>query len=171
MMSIGTVIVGALTIWTPIARAAEATLAVARWRAVMHWSVRTIRAAGFTVVSPAASAIRKSSRTLGTTGFATATISRTAIATVWTAITRAAEATLAAWSASSVRPASVWSLGGKLFANCHAKFHQLIAIERAVFVVIEQLEQLLLYFRIMSVARRRVDVFAWIAGLRQRRQR
>jgi hypothetical protein len=67
-------------------------------------------------------------------------------------------------------------LGRELFANRHAKFHQLIAIECAIVVVIEELEQFFFRFRITLMAgplttrRRRIAVFAWAFGrLSQRR--
>jgi hypothetical protein len=57
-------------------------------------------------------------------------------------------------------------LGRELFANRHAKFHQLIAIECAIVVVIEELEQFFFYFGIalvtgpLTTGRRRIAVFA-----------
>jgi hypothetical protein len=157
--------------------AITAAAGAAWWRAVLRrpiWRRGTVGTARFAVVSPT------TSWSVGTIGAATVSTARAAGTT---RATRAAKATLAtatitiAWTAafgtSAVRSTSIGTLRRELFANRHAQFHQLVSIECAVFVVIEQIEQFLPDFGISFAARWPITIFA-VAGagwLGERRQR
>jgi hypothetical protein len=149
--------IGAASVWA----ATITSLAITTGAARRRWAVW---AASFTVVSPATSWTIGAGETAATIAWTAATIA------AWAAKATVAIAWAASVGTSSARPTSIRTLGGEFFPDRHAKFHQLVAIECAIFIVIKELEQLLFDFRIKLMARWRVAIFRQILRrLSQRR--
>jgi hypothetical protein len=149
------------------------------WRSIRRAAARTAR---FAVTTPAAPPSACSVRTAIAIVPRTGTIG-SAVAIGWACIGRAARPTIAVAAVtaaiSSVRPTSTASATvgpawwPEFFADRHAELHQFIAVELAVFVVVEQLEQFLPHLRITIVPRRRritiaTRIAGWLGQCRQR---